>query len=760
MLSFQDQSIAMRGRIDLLLENSAIGLALVFLSLALFLRLRLAFWVSLGIPIAFLGALWLMPVLDVSINMISLFAFLIVLGIVVDDAIVVGESVYTWQERSKRGLFGAIEGTKRVGLPVVFSVLTTIVAFYPLLNIEGNTGKIMRVVPLIVIPTLIFSLIESLLILPAHLRHAPPVDDGHRLGALGALRSPIVVLERLWSPLQRRFASGLRFVIERLYKPSLEIALQWRYATLATGAATLMLTMALVAGGFVKFTFFPQVEADFVAARVTMPLGTPETKTAEVVAKLASAAETLRAEIEEVEGRDVFKHIQEAIGDQPLRGAQQRNSGEGSSFSGSHLGEVSIELSPSEERGTSSAQVVERWRELVGTVPGAQELAFTSSLFSPGEPINVQFAGPTMEVLAAAADRLKAALGEFDGVYDIADSYQAGKQELKLRIEPQGESVGLSLQDLGRQVRQAFFGEEAQRIQRGRDDVRVMARYPESERTTLSTLEEMRVRTPDGGEVPFGAVADATLGRGFAAITRVDRQRAINVTAEVDDTKANANEVLAALEKDVIPTLLAEYPGLSYSLEGQGREQADTVGGLVRGFGVALIAIYALIAIPFKSYAQPLIVMSAIPFGLVGAIWGHVLMGLDLTVLSMFGIVALSGVVVNDSIVLVDYINQRRKEGGSVDQAVHEAGVARFRAVMLTSLTTFAGLTPLILERSVQAQFLIPMAVSLGFGVVFSTFITLVLVPSGYLVLEDIKALPGRIFGTAGAPVEEDPAEA
>jgi multidrug efflux pump subunit AcrB len=406
-----------------------------------------------------------------------------------------------------------------------------------------------------------------------------------------------------------------------------------------------------------------------------------------------------------------------------------------------------MELAPSEDRDATSAEINRRWRESTPPIPDAVALTFSATIFSPGEPINVQLTGLNIDNLQAAAERLKRELPKYAGVFDIADSYRVGKQEIKLKIKPAAETFGLTQSDLARQVRQAFYGEEAQRIQRGRDDVRIMVRYPEEQRRSLADLENMRIRTPTGGEVPFPIVAQAEMGRGYAAIRRIDRQRTINVTADIDSKRGNAAEVLAELKANVLPGILADYPGVSYTFEGEQREQAETLGGLMRGFGYALLAIFALMAIPFRSYIQPLIVMSVIPFGVVGAIWGHLIMRIDLTILSMFGVVALAGVVVNDSIVLVHFINARRAEGMPLGQAVRAAGVTRFRPILLTSLTTFAGLTPLLLERSVQAKFMVPMAVSLGFGVVFATFITLMIVPVSYMILEDLKKLAARVFG-------------
>ena len=738
LTTWKDDSRVLESRLQLLMKNGLAGLALVVIALTLFLRIGLAFWVSLGIPISFLGSFLVLPYLDVSVNLISLFAFIVVLGIVVDDAIVVGENIYAHLERGEPRLTAAINGAREMLVPIVFAILTTIAAFAPLLLVEGSTGKIMQVIPLVVIPTLVFSLVESLFILPAHLRH---LKRQEKKGGIGGL----------WNRFQGNIGGALKGFVRVIYRPLLTWALEWRYLTVAAGVSTLLLVAGVVAGGWVKFTFFPAVEADNVIAFLTMPQGTPADVTARVLRRIERSAETVRSELESPtsEGgeRRVFQHILTSVGEQPMRVMQSRHGGDGASrFTAPHLGEVNIELVPSEERtGTSSVQMADRWRELTGLIPDAVELTFSSSLFSTGEPVNVQLSGPYLELLQAGAEDLKAHLAQYPGVYDIADSFRAGKQEVKLKIRPAAETLGLTLSDLARQVRQAFYGEEAQRIQRGRDEVKVMVRYPAERRRSLGDLEEMRIRSPSRREVPFSTVASSELGRGFATIRRIDRNRSISVTAEVDETKATANEILTDLESSFLPQLVRKYPRLNYSLEGQQRQQRDTLGGLMEGFAIAMIIIYALLAIPLKSYGQPLIIMAAIPFGLVGAVLGHVLMGLNLTILSMFGIVALAGVVVNDSLILVDYVNRQRRAGTSLFEAVHEAGSVRFRPIFLTSLTTFAGLTPLLMEKSLQAKFLIPMAVSLAFGVAFSTVITLFLVPAAYLIMEDLIGLfPGR----------------
>ena len=739
-----DFSRILSGRLDLMLRNGRTGFILVFIALTLFLRLRLAFWVALGIPISFLGAIWLMPGMDASINLISLFGFIVVLGIVVDDAIIVGENIYRHFQQGKRGLLAAIAGAHEVTVPVVFAVLTSIAAFSPLLTIPGTMGKFMKIIPQIVIATLIFSLVESLLILPAHLAHSRMNGEKTSSRGIGAQ----------WNRFQYWFSEGLKRFTVQIYRPFLELALRWRYLTVAIGVSILLFTVGLIGGGRIKFLYFPDVDADNVVALLTMPQGTPVDVTAQAVRRLEESVVRLREEIDGGEREKVFRHVLTSVGEQPFRTAQNQNSGRIAAFVGAHLGEVNVELVPSEAREIGSTEIGRRWREMTGPIPDVAELTFTASLHPTGEAVNIQLSGPDYQELRQVADKLKARLGEYPGVIDIADSFRSGKQEVKLSLSRGAEMLGLTLSDLARQVRQAFYGEEAQRIQRGRDDIKVMVRYPPEERASLGNLEEMRVRTPDGGEIPFSVAAKAELGRGYASIQRADRRRIINVTADVDKSRTNANAVINAFTVSHLPEILVDHPRVSYSLEGEQREQQETLGELYKSFGLALLMIYALLAVPFRSYLQPAIVMSAIPFGLVGAVWGHIIMGMDLTILSMFGLVALTGVVVNDSLVMVDFINRNRAQGNPIQEAIREAGVVRFRPILLTSLTTFASLTPLMLEKSLQAQFLIPMAVSLGFGVLFSTFITLFLIPVGYNILEDAKGLGAKLIGRRRENVE------
>ena len=734
LTTWRDDSRVLRSRLELLTRNARFGFVLVVISLTLFLRLGLALWVSMGIPISFLGAIMLMPHLGVSINLISLFAFIVVLGIVVDDAIIVGENIHRHYEAGTPGLEAAIRGTREVLVPVTFGVLTSVAAFSPLLALGGMTGQMFRVLPLVVIPTLLFSLIESLCILPAHLSHLR--------------QAPLTAVGRAWSTFQSAFTRSLKWFSDNIYGRVLDWSLEWRYLTVTAGIFTLLFSVGLWFGGWIKFQFLPDVEADNVVALLTMPRGTPPDVTARALRQLEDSAERMRREVER-DGQSVFMHTLTSIGEQPSLATQVRpgSGAVGQNFSGAHLGEMNIQLVSSEERTVSSLEIGNLWRELTPPIADAVKLTFSTSLLNSGEDINVQLTSGRLDELERAAEELKNYLGQYAGVDEITDSLLAGKQEIKLSILPAAETLGLTLADLSRQVRQAFYGAEAQRIQRGRDEVKVMVRYPFSRRRSLADLESMRIRTPSGAEVPFAVVAELSMGRGPADIRRVDRNRAVNVTANVNENRSNSNEIIADLQHTFLPDLARSLPGLKFSFEGEQRHQQDTLSDLADGFLIALLAIFALLAVPLRSYLQPLIIMSAIPFGLVGAILGHLLLGMDLTIISMFGIVALAGVVVNDSLVLVDYVNRRRREGLSAEQALRLGGRSRFRPILLTSVTTFLGLTPLLLEKSIQAQFLMPMAVSLAFGVLFATVIALIVLPSAYMILEDLLTLFSWLTG-------------
>jgi multidrug efflux pump subunit AcrB len=724
LTTWWDQARFLQGRLDLLLEDTGQGFLLVFLMVALFLRFRLAFWVCLDIPVSFLGAIALMPLLDVSINMISLFAFIVVLGIVVDDAIVVGENVHRHAEQLQDRVLATIRGSREVAVSVTFGVMVTMAAFLPMTAVPGAQQKIWRVIPLIVIPTLLFSLLDSKLVLPAHLAHMRPENPNPR------------GIPWLWSKVQGAANALLSAWVARVHRPLLEQATRWRYLTIAGFTGVLVLTAGAIGGGLLRFQFFPQVEADNAVATLVMPQGTPAAVTRQAIERIEQAALAVGREF----GDGVVRHVLASVGEQPFRQQQSRNGGQsGPTFLGAHLGEVNIELVPSEERSVPTQAVLEAWRERVGGVVGAVELTFTSSIFSAGDDIDVRLSAANLDTLRAAADELERHLAGIPGVSDIADNLRSGKQELELDIKPAAETLSLTRQDLARQVRQGFHGEEVQRVQRGRDDVKVMLRYPESARGSLGDLESMRIRTQDGAEVPFGIVAEARHVRGPATIQRTDRRRTVEVTASVDEQKANDNQIVAGLKQTVLPALVAAHPGLVWQFAGEQKQQAETLEGLAVGFIVVLFLIYALMAIPLKSYGQPLVVMTAIPFGAVGAAIGHVMFGLDLTIMSIFGLVALAGVAVNDSLVLVEFVNQARAGGASVLDAVRQASMVRFRAILLTSGTTFVGLLPLVLNKSVQAQFLIPMGVAVAFGSVFATGVSLLLVPCLCLVLDDVR---------------------
>lgn len=737
--AWRDITFYLWGRLNMLINNGAIGLVLVMLVLGLFLRPSLAFWVTLGIPISFMGAFMVLPWLGVSLNLISLFGFILVLGIVVDDAIVVGESVFSEFQNTHPQSYGervgaSVRGTHAVSVPVTFAVLTTAVAFTPLLNLPGFQGKFLKAIPLVVIPTLLVSLLESKLILPYHLSlcKVGNRDKRERLGWL-------------WK-VQRMVADGLEYHIHHHFKPILRLALAWRYATLALFIGILVGVMALFQAKIIRFTPFPAVPSDYIFVNLVYPDGTPSETTEQGLAKVVAALDQITQDTIEAGRGNPFEHRLVELG------TSIRGGGPGGSnlSTEGHLASVVVELRKSEERDRqdNAVALANRWREAIGPIPGIKELSFASQAAGgQGEPVNIQVTARNPADLRPLANEIREVLGRYPGIFDISDNLNDGQREIKLRVKPAGEVLGLSQADLGQQVRAAFFGLEPQRVQRGREDVRVMIRYPREQRDSLSDLENLRIRLPDGREVPFQEVAEAEIGTGYASITRVNRQRVVNVIA--DANKSDPSFDLQAVKKDltdnVLPGIMNHYPGARYSMEGESREAAEGNQALLASGLVVLLVIYGMLAVPFRSYLQPLIVMSVIPFGLVGALLGHLVMGYPVSTLSIYGIMALTGVVVNDSLVLVDFINRQVREGQPLMEAVRDAGGRRFRPILLTSLTTFCGLIPILLERSLQAQFLIPMAISLSFGIVFATFITLLLVPALYTILEDLKHTTAKL---------------
>ena len=715
---WRDSSRIIKLRLETLFNSAWQGGLLVFLCLALFLRLPVAIWVCVGIPVSFMGALALMPELGVTLNVMSLFAFILVLGIVVDDAIITGENIYTHLRRGDSGITAAVNGAQEVAVPVTFGLLTTLVAFFPLLFMGGFRGPIFAQIPLIVLPVLLFSWVESKLILPAHMIHVKGHTDKK---------------SNRFQQLQQGIADGLENFILTYYRPLLEKVISRRYLTMVVFTALTLIVVSYVISGRFGFTFFPRVQYETARATLVMQTGTAEEKTAEQTYRMAELAKQLRQKYTDPEtGESVIRNILTSVGWQAGRTPRSGDP---------LLGQVSVELTPPEERAVdvSAVEVIREWRRLVGPVAGASKLNFRAEHGRGGDPINVQLTGQDFAQLSAVANTIKQHLSQYDGVYDIEDSFEQGQAEITLAIRPEAELLGLSAADLGRQVRQAFFGAEAQRIQRGRDDVRVMVRYPREERSSLAALNDMRIRTPDGQQVPIGNVTDIQLGKGFSSIRRIDRQRAVNVSADADKERVNINRIVEDL-KPFLDEQLEKYPGVRYSLEGELREQRESFSSMFYGVLFVFFSIYVLLAIPLRSYTQPLVILLVIPFSLVGAILGHGLLGMNLSLLSIMGMLALAGVVVNDSLVLVDWINRRRREGVALAEAVRTAGVARFRPILLTSLTTFFGLVPLLLEKSTQAQFLIPMAVSLGFGILYATLLSLILVPAGYLIMEDIRS--------------------
>lgn len=740
-----DQSRMYRDRIDLLLRNAYTGLALVMLVLGLFLSVRLAFWVTMGIPISFLGSMTLLPGMDVSINMISLFAFIVTLGIVVDDAIVVGENVYEMRQRGMGRMSASIAGAQQIASPVIFSVLTTVAAFSPLLMVPGTMGKLFRNIPVVVISVLILSLVESLFVLPAHLGHRPRV--GPALWRFFAwpfspsARKPLPHPGEddpdpppsqitVWLETPQKYVSrGLEWLIERTYVPTARVALEHRYFTLAVGVATTMLVVGVVMSGRVAWSFFPKMDSDRIKAALTLPYGSPVEATEELRNRLLQAA---RDTVTELEADDAIEGIFDIVG-----------SGAGPDAStGSHVASVQVFLAPSDQRDFGAAAFADAWREQVGEMVGIESLTFTYSM-GPGSSsaIEVYLIHDDIPVLEEAAEKLAAELATFDGIKDIDDGFSNGKPQLDFTLSDLGRSLGLTASSMASQIRGSFYGAEALRQQRGRDEVKVMVRLAEDERSSERDIETLMIRTADGGEVPLLDVADVTRGHAYTSITRADGRRVVSVTADIVPGVGNAQKVLASLKANYLPKLMADTAGLSFSFEGQRRDQSESMGALQIGFPLALLAIYTLLAIPFGSYLQPIVVMSAIPFGVVGAVAGHFFLGYDLSFVSVMGIVAASGIVVNDSLVLVHAANAYRAEGATAFQAMILAGSRRFRPILLTSLTTFLGLAPMILETSLQARFIVPMAISLGFGVMFSTAVILVLVPALYLILEDVVRL-------------------
>ena len=740
MTVWQDSSYYLQGRLEMMIRNAFQGLLLVFLVLSFFLRPSLAVWVALGLPISFMGAFATMGVLDASINLVSLFAFIVVLGILVDDAIVVGESVYTLGTKGEKPLQASINGTHLVAMPVTFAIITSMVAFVPMLFLPGWLGKLMKDIPLVVIPALFFSLVESKFILPYHLSLC-------RFDSL-----PKNSLSRI----QNRISVGLERFIEIRYQPFLKKCLEWRYLTLSCFLGLLMVTFGLIAGGHVpSIRGVPPVPSDYISVKILMQDGVPAETTQKALAEVERARlETIDYLIEQKEPNP-FRYVMKTMGAQPFSGGPRENA---DIATGSNRGEISVELIKSEDRTRSAPQISALWRERIGPLPGLKQLFFGDVAAGGSKTaIDLEIAGQDLKAMGVAADLVKKKLASYEGIFDVTDTYSGGKREMKIEINANGLALGLTQSDLGRQIRQAYYGEEIQRIQKERDEVKVMLRYPLKDRKTLTALHDLRVRTSSGVEAPLSEVATITMGQGYPTIKRSDRSRIINVQTSANKDTAKVPLIERDLELNFLPSLREKFPNSRFTFVGEKKEQEESDSGLAQAGGICLFVIYALLAIPFRSYLQPFLIMSVIPFGLIGAVLGHFLFGLPLSQLSHFGLVALTGVVINDSLVLVHYVNQRAKET-TLLEATRLAGMARFRAILLTSLTTFVGLLPILFERSLQAQFLKPMAIAIGFGVLFATFITLLMVPCLYLILEDLKKIGTAVLSKLGiitnAPIE------
>ncbi|MCP4641735.1 MAG: efflux RND transporter permease subunit [bacterium] len=744
-----DISKHLRGRINLLTRNGMIGLTLVFVLLWLFLDLRLSFWAAMGIPISLAGALAIMWAIGASINMISLFGLIMVLGIIVDDAIVVGEAIYVHRKEGAPPLKAAVDGVMEVGLPVVAAVTTTIVAFLPLCFVGGIMGKFILILPIAVICTLTISLVECLILLPAHLNHLP---DPNREIAPG----------HPWKQRAQRYrrsiSHGMEWFVVHMYGPVVAKAVAWRYVALSIATTVLLITLGLYQGGFIRYEMFPNVDGDELTAEITFPDGTPLEVTADAVNGIVAALRRLENHFTTVSGKPLIKNTFSLAGSNI--GDQEGND------VGPQYGAVRCDLLESADRGVHSRDITVAWEEEIGAIPGALALSIIGMQTGPpGASLEIWVQGEDMDKILTGADELMAKLGGIDGLYQIQSDFRPGKRELRMKLKPEAQALGLTVADLAGQVYAGYYGEEALRIQRGRDDIRVKVRYTADERSRLSQLDEVRIRTPFGTEVPLMSVADIDYGPGFSTIKRTNALRRVAVSAEVDNNKVTTQEVLDELNLRFFPKLMADNPGLSVSIEGSQKENREAMDSLFIGFLLALMGIYVIIATIFRSYIQPFVIMVTVPFGIIGAIHSHFLMGfikgtrMDLTMMSLFGIVALAGVVVNDAIVLIECVNNMIADGVPFYEAIRRGGARRFRAIFLTTVSTVGGLMPMIVERDMQAQFLIPMALSIAGGVAFATLLTLLLIPALLAIVNDIRRLTFAIWNLRWpTPEEVEPA--
>ncbi len=722
-----DNTGMLRDRINLLMKNGIIGLIIVFLLLYIVLNARLSFWAGMGIPIAIAGGLSVLWAVGGTINMVSLFGLIMVLGIVVDDAIVVGEAIYVHRKQGKPPIQAAVDGIQEVGMPVIAAVVTTIVAFIPLMYIGGIMGKFIAIMPVVVIACLVASLLECLLLLPAHLSGLPDPDK--------AAEDTNAIIRRL-DGIHRKTSRWMEWFVEKVYMPFLRKALQYRYIFFCSAISVLLLTIGFLQSGIMKFEVFPEADGFVMTATVEFPEGTPPEMTENAVVEIDKALTRLADKTATKSGdpmlEDRLSLVGQTLSDIPA--------------SGPHLGAVQAFLLASDKRGIHTKDLMVAWEKEVGIIPGVTSLTFAGMNHGPpGDPIEVWIQGNDMDSISAASEKLMGRLRRFDGVYQVRSDFAPGKSELRLALKPDARALGLTVDDLAKQIYTGYYGEEAVRLQRGRDDIRVKVRYTADERRRVSDFENIRIRTRNGHEVPLLSVADISFGPGYSTITRTDGLRRVAVSAGVDTNKANANEVMGELTARFFPDLKKEFPGLFIELQGEQKKMRESFDSLQIGFPLAVVAIFIIIATMFRSYVQPFVILFTIPFGIIGAVFGHLLLGFDMSIISIFGMVALTGVVVNDAIVLIERINENLAEGMPFFDAIIKGGARRFRAIFLTSLSTVGGLTPLILETNLQAQFLIPMAISIAAGVTFATILTLVLIPSLLVIVNDFRLLAFRV---------------
>jgi multidrug efflux pump subunit AcrB len=718
-----DNTEILRARIDLLMKNGLIGLMVVFILLWIFLNARLSFWSGLGIPISISGALAVLWAVGGTINLISLFGLIMVLGIVVDDAIVVGEAIYVHRKRGKPPIKAAVDGVSEVGLPVIAAVITSIVAFIPLAFIGGVMGKFIAILPVVVIACLAVSLVECLILLPAHLGNLPD---------LNATRQQMNPLTRRIETFHRITRSGMEWFVEKIYMPFLSKALYWRYVSLCVAISILFITIGLVNSGVIKFLVMPEIDGFIITTTVEFPEGSPTATTRKAVEQIDAALLRLAEKTTTLSGDSMIRErlalVGQTLGEIPK--------------SGSNLGAVQAILLESEKRGVHTKDLMVAWENEIGTIPGVKSLTFEGmSMGPPGAPIEIWIQGYEMDVIQAASLEIMDRLRRFEGVYQIRSDFSKGKNEMRLKLKPEARALGLTVDDLASQVYTGYYGNEVLRLQRGRDNIRVKVRYTADERTRVADIENIRIRTRTGLEIPLLSVADVSFAPGYSTIMRTNGLRRIAVSAGVDTSKANTSEILSELSSGFFTQLQGRYPDIRIAIQGEQKKMRESFSSLYVGFPLALIGVFIIIATMFRSYIQPFVIMFTVPFGIIGAVVGHLVLGYDLSMMSIFGMVALTGVVVNDAIVLIERINENFAEGMPFFEAVLKGCVRRFRAIILTSLSTIGGLMPLILETDLQAKFLIPMALSLASGVLFATVLTLILVPSLLTIVSDFRLL-------------------